>query len=94
VTDAVEDLVQAADAEGEEGEEKRGWWLTADEAADGTKLRPALSTQYVGWEDTVRVLVEAATEHGPFDGILGFSQVGAAYPLVENHTTLVRGVSR
>jgi hypothetical protein len=73
VTDAVEDLVQAAD--GEEGGDKRGWWLTADKAADGTKLRPALSTHYVGWEETIRVLVVAIREHGPFDGILGFSQV-------------------
>lgn len=77
VTDAVEDLVQAAD--GEEGEDKRGWWLTADKAADGTKLRPALSTHYVGWEETVRVLVAAAREHGPFDGILGFSQVSGTH---------------
>jgi hypothetical protein len=42
-----------------------------------TWVRPALSRQMVGWDDTAALLRHTVAEHGPFDGVFGFSQ-GAA----------------
>ena len=50
-----------ADREGESGGEK-------------PRVRPAQSTNMRGWEATERLLREAASALGPFDGVLGFSQ--------------------
>ena len=38
------------------------------------KVRPAASTCMVGWEATAGVIRSAVTEHGPFTGVVGFSQ--------------------
>lgn len=56
---------------------------TADESPAGqggaappatTWVRPALSRQMRGWEETAEVIREVAASRGPFDGILAFSQ--------------------
>ena len=50
-----------ADREGESGGEK-------------PRVRPAQSTNMRGWEATERLLRDAVSALGPFDGVLGFSQ--------------------
>ncbi|WFD22124.1 dihydrofolate reductase [Malassezia equina] len=47
----------------------RAWWMSRDEG-------------YVGWEATVQSLAQVSREHGPFDGILGFSQGGCTAAVV------------
>ena len=47
-------------------------WFNVGETAPGA--RPAISTQYVGVEATLECIRAAVEEHGPFDGVLGFSQ--------------------
>ena len=47
----------------------RGWWNAA-EAAE----RPATSKTYVGLEESLALARQTLQEHGPFDGLLGFSQ--------------------
>jgi len=54
---------------GEGRGDPRGWWNAA-EAAE----RPATSKTYVGLEDSLALARQALQEHGPFDGLLGFSQ--------------------
>ena len=41
----------------------RGWWVREDD-----------SDRYVGWEASAAELRKYCAEHGPFDGVLGFSQ--------------------
>ena len=60
------------DVDGDAGEGRgnpRGWWNAA-EAAE----RPATSKAYVGLEDSLALARQTLQEHGPFDGLLGFSQ--------------------
>ena len=60
------------DVSGDAGEvrgDPRGWWNAA-EAAE----RPATSKTYVGLEDSLALARQTLQEHGPFDGLLGFSQ--------------------
>ncbi len=56
---------------------KSGWWRAIDDepSADGTV--PA-RVHYEGWARSRDAVLAFISEHGPFDGILGFSQ-GAAF---------------
>jgi predicted esterase len=47
-------------------------WFNCAEMTPGA--RPAISAQYVGVEDAFQRLRSACEQHGPFDGVLGFSQ--------------------
>ena len=56
-----------------DGEEERGntlgWWNM-----ENTSERATTSTRYVGVEETLAQVREHIHTHGPYDGILGFSQ--------------------
>ena len=58
----------------------RAWWLVGENAAPsapappGEWVRPALSRQMRGWDETAERIRTACRTHGPFRGILGFSQ--------------------
>ena len=47
----------------------RGWWNAAEVCE-----RPAVSKTYVGLEESLALARQTLHEHGPFDGLLGFSQ--------------------
>jgi predicted esterase len=49
-------------------------WFNPKETTKGA--RPAISREYVGLEASLRAVRRAVEEHGPFDGVLGFSQGG------------------
>lgn len=53
------------------GEDQRGWWFNAeDHSFSGTRVGgPA-----IGFTDTLQLIEKTFKEHGPFDGLLGFSQ--------------------
>ena len=58
------------DADAGEGRgNPRGWWNAAEVAE-----RPAVSKTYVGLEESLALARQTLQEHGPFDGLLGFSQ--------------------
>lgn len=57
-----------ADADGN-GRCALGWWNAAEDAA-----RPSTSKTYVGLDASLDAVRHAVEEHGPFDGVLGFSQ--------------------
>tara|TARA_B110001452_G_scaffold248669_1_gene235607 strand:- start:412 stop:1113 length:702 start_codon:yes stop_codon:yes gene_type:complete len=57
-----------ADADGD-GRRALGWWNAAEDAA-----RPSTSKAYVGLDASLEAVRDAVREHGPFDGVLGFSQ--------------------
>ena len=42
--------------------------------AAGTWTRPALSRQMRGWDESAALIRDAVATHGPFDGVLAFSQ--------------------
>lgn len=56
----------------EEGAPQYGWWRAS---SDGPP-REALKT--AGWDQSLHALAEVMEKEGPFDGVLGFSQGGAA----------------
>ena len=47
-------------------------WFNVGETTPGS--RPATSAQYVGVEEALQCVSRCVRDHGPFDGILGFSQ--------------------
>lgn len=52
-------------------EDQRGWWFsTRDESFNAKEI----SDVDPGFQDSLNCVAEAIKEHGPFDGILGFSQ--------------------
>ncbi|GLV31798.1 uncharacterized protein CBL_07558 [Carabus blaptoides fortunei] len=55
--------------------EQYGWWFNRD---DRTFRGIRKGGPAIGFEDSVRLVEETFEEHGPFDGILGFSQ-GACF---------------
>jgi len=79
ITEVSSELASEA---GASEQDRRGWWSTADCNQDGTKSRPALSTSYVGVDETLQLLHRKVREDGPFDGILGFSQGASAGALL------------
>jgi len=60
---------------GGEEEAKRAWWLAP---AAENQLRPRDTSTCVGVEASLQALEQVIHEEGPFDGVLGFSQGGAA----------------
>ena len=50
------------------------WWYNADKS-DLTGF--LAKTDYYGWEASVSSLKQVWNEHGPFDGVIGFSQGSA-----------------
>ena len=52
------------------GPEPLGWWNSGEDGA-----RPSQSKTYVGFDQSLDCVRKAIEEEGPFDGILGFSQV-------------------
>jgi predicted esterase len=58
-----------ADADGDGRGKNLGWWNSA-----GDKERPALSKTYVGLDESLALARQTIADHGPFDGVLGFSQ--------------------
>lgn len=55
--------------------EEYGWWFNRD---DRTFRGIRKGGPAIGFEESVRFIEETFEEHGPFDGILGFSQ-GACF---------------
>lgn len=55
--------------------EQYGWWFNRD---DRTFRGIRKGGPAIGFEDSVRLIEETFEEHGPFDGLLGFSQ-GACF---------------
>ena len=46
----------------------------ANASTDEGWTRPAMSREYIGWDESLDVLRRAFQEKGPFDGVLGFSR--------------------
>ena len=61
-------FVAGESADGDRGE-KLGWWNVAEPDS-----RPAISSAYVGVEESLEHLENVCKTQGPFDGVLGFSQ--------------------
>ncbi len=61
-------FVAGESADGDRGE-KLGWWNVAEPDS-----RPAISSAYVGVEESLEHLESVCKTQGPFDGVLGFSQ--------------------
>lgn len=57
-------------------EDPRGWWFSDTQASSFNALQQC--DESFGLEESVSAVKEAVKAHGPFDGILGFSQ-GAAF---------------
>src|ERR1700689_2617781 len=53
-----------------------GWWHATENAASGGTVR------YRGWTKTRDALSAFCAQHGPFDGVLGFSQGAAVAALL------------
>lgn len=64
--------------------EGRTWWQWED-LEPGT--RPSRAARYTGWESSQAALEAALEEHGPVDGLLGFSQGATAAALFLAHRT-------
>lgn len=45
-----------------------------EQKTETKKVRPAQSTSMTGWSATETVIRDACTHHGPFTGVIGFSQ--------------------
>ena len=60
-------------------EVKRAWWLAP---AEENQLRPRDTSTCRGIEESLQTLENLLREEGPFDGVLGFSQGGAAAALL------------
>lgn len=52
-------------------EDARSWWFNAE---DNTFSGKCLGGPAIGFEETLRLVETVVTEHGPFDGFMGFSQ--------------------
>ena len=79
VSGAFERGVGASDAS------PRAWFTSAENArananasTDEGWTRPAMSREYIGWDESLDVLRAFQASHGPFDGVLGFSQGSTA----------------
>ncbi|XP_033099458.1 esterase OVCA2-like isoform X3 [Anneissia japonica] len=55
----------------DENVDQLGWWFSKPNQCFNARED---STFCEGYEESVQVVVDAVKEHGPFDGILGFSQ--------------------
>ncbi|XP_020564426.1 esterase OVCA2 [Oryzias latipes] len=72
-----EEVCNAETGSGAGGEEDpRGWWFSDTQARSFNALQQC--DESLGLEESVSAVKEAVKAHGPFDGILGFSQ-GAAF---------------
>lgn len=49
----------------------RSWWFNAE---DNTFSGKCLGGPAIGFEETLRLVENIVSEHGPFDGFMGFSQ--------------------
>ncbi|NWV00782.1 OVCA2 Esterase, partial [Upupa epops] len=56
----------------------RGWWFTGP----GTFEAGVAAAEPAGLDKSLEVVAEALAEHGPFDGLLGFSQGAALAAMV------------
>ncbi|XP_038615414.1 esterase OVCA2 [Tachyglossus aculeatus] len=61
-------------------EEPRGWWFSEPEAATFSALEEPSACR--GLEEALETVRAALRQHGPFDGLLGFSQGAALAALV------------
>ncbi|XP_028938368.1 esterase OVCA2 [Ornithorhynchus anatinus] len=61
-------------------EEPRGWWFSEPEEAAFSALEEPAACR--GLEEALEAVREALEQHGPFDGLLGFSQGAALVALV------------
>lgn len=62
-----------------EEEQERGWWFSK---ADNSYYALERTDFCIGFEASVDTVITAFKEHGPFDGILGFSQGAAFLPIL------------
>lgn len=64
--------------EAESREEPRGWWRAGENSTPGGEwVRPSVSALAAGAQESLELVRAHAAAHGPYDGVLGFSQ-GAA----------------
>ena len=49
----------------------RSWWFNAE---DNTFSGKCLGGPAIGFEETLRLVENIVSEHGPYDGFMGFSQ--------------------
>ncbi|KAF4553185.1 Serine hydrolase (FSH1)-like protein 1 [Elsinoe fawcettii] len=70
----------AVKAMGGDEAEAWGWWVKRTEHSDTPSAREVKGEkiEYVGLEQSVELWARTIREQGPFDGVLGFSQGGAA----------------
>ncbi|XP_036624577.1 esterase OVCA2 [Trichosurus vulpecula] len=61
-------------------EEPRGWWFSEPEAASFSALEEPAECR--GLDEALGVVGQAMAQHGPLDGLLGFSQGAALAALV------------
>ncbi|XP_050677834.1 esterase AGAP003155 isoform X2 [Leptidea sinapis] len=52
-------------------EDERSWWFNSE---DNTFSGKCLGGPAIGFEETLRLIEDTVKEHGPFDGLMGFSQ--------------------
>jgi len=73
-----------------------GWWHAVDAEADPASDDPGVGgshRHYKGWPRTRAAIVTAFAAHGPFDGVLGFSQGAALTGLLVGLRAPVAGVT-
>lgn len=82
--EASSSALRGVDADAD-ARDARAWFVSAENAANGAKTstdegwtRPALSAAYEGWDASAAAIAATCAAHGPFDGILGFSQGATA----------------
>ena len=71
--DATADFLGDIDAIAGDRGQPLSWWQWEDKSS-----RPALSKTYLGMDETLSKIQKCIDEEGPFDGVLGFSQVPLA----------------
>ena len=71
--DATADFLGDIDAIAGDRGQPLSWWQWEDMSS-----RPALSKTYLGMDETLSKIQKCIDEEGPFDGVLGFSQVPLA----------------
>lgn len=71
--------VEAIDGDSDGGDGGSGWWFS--QPNDYFKAQDE-SQCVKGYEESLRAIEEFVAEHGPFDGLLGFSQGGAMLGLL------------
>ncbi|XP_050677833.1 esterase AGAP003155 isoform X1 [Leptidea sinapis] len=54
-----------------EHQDERSWWFNSE---DNTFSGKCLGGPAIGFEETLRLIEDTVKEHGPFDGLMGFSQ--------------------